>query len=478
MKATAGIELLVRLDRASATPLRVQLEHQLRDAVRSGKLRPGAPLPATRALAAELAVARNVVTDAYSQMIAEGYFVARQGAATRVAELAERPQAAPRRSPDAPAWRFDLRPGAPDVTLFPRRAWANALAQALRDAPDVRFDYGDPRGAPELRHALADYLGRVRGVAAHPGSIVVTSGVAQGLALVCRALRARGVRRIGVEEPGSGPVLEQVATVGLAPVPVGVDDDGIDDAELQASDAEALLVTPAHQYPTGVVLAPGRRSRVLAWAAERDAFVFEDDYDAEYRYDRAPVGSLQGLDSTRVVYAGSVSKTLAPALRIGWLVVPERLLEAVLHEKNNDDRATPVLEQLGLAILLERGELDRHLRRSRPIYRRRRDRLSAALARELPDARPQGAAAGLHLLVHLPAELDEQAVVDAAGARGVGVTGLAQHRMRPGGPALVLGYGRIPEPAIDRGVRELGAAISDARRRAQPRRPGGDRSPR
>ena len=216
------------------------------------------------------------------------------------------------------------------------------------------------------------------------------------------ALRARGVRALGVEEPGSGPVLVQVAAAGLTTTPVRVDADGVDVAALSASPAEALLATPAHQFPTGVALAPERRAQLLAWAAGRGAFVFEDDYDAEYRYDRAPIGALQGLDPARVVYAGSVSKTMAPALRLGWLVVPHELRPAVLHEKANDDRATPLLEQLGLAILIERGELDRHLRRTRPVYRRRRDRLIEALARHAPAARPEGAAAGLHLLVRLP----------------------------------------------------------------------------
>jgi GntR family transcriptional regulator/MocR family aminotransferase len=478
MKATAGIELLVRLDRASSVPLRAQLELQLRDAVRSGRLRAGSPLPATRALASELAVARNVVTDAYSQLVAEGYLVARQGAPTRVAEIpVPSPEPAPPEEADE-RWRFDFRSGSPDVALFPRRAWSDAVAQALRDVPDVRFGYGDPRGAPELRVALAAYLGRVRGVAADPGSIVVTSGVAQGLALVSRALRARGVRALGVEEPGSGPVFAQVAAAGLTATPVPVDGDGVDDAALRASGAEALLLTPAHQFPTGVALSPERRARVLAWADERDAFVFEDDYDAEYRYDRAPIGALQGLDPARVVYAGSVSKTMAPALRLGWLVVPPALRPAVLHEKANDDRATPLLEQLGLAILIERGELDRHLRRTRPVYRRRRDRLVAALGRHVPDARPEGAAAGLHLLLRLPPEAGEDAVVDRARAAGVRVTGLAEHRLRPAGPALVLGYGRIAEAAIEPGVRALAAAISGDRPSAPPRRRAPGRSPR
>jgi GntR family transcriptional regulator/MocR family aminotransferase len=462
MKASSGIELMVALERDSGVPLRAQLEQQLRDGARAGRLAPGAPLPSTRALARELGVARGVVSEAYAQLAAEGYLVARQGAPTRVAERAPAPPAtAPPADVDRRP-RFDFRPGAPDVALFPRQAWAAALRQALREAPDARLEYGDGRGAPELRRALASYLGRVRGVAAAPEAVVVTSGVAQGLALSARTLLALGVRRIAVEEPGSGPIRAQLAANGLEPLPVRVDEGGLDVVALERSDAEAVFCTPAHQFPTGVVLAPGRRAALLQWATARGAFVLEDDYDAEYRYDRPPVGALQGLDPDRVLYAGSVSKTLAPGLRIGWLVTPESLAKRIGDGKATDDRGTPVLEQLGLAILLDRGEVDRHVRRSRLVYRRRRDLLVASLADHLPQARPQGAAAGLHLIVQLPAGLDDRAVAAAAAERGIAVAALSEHRARPGGPALILGYGRIAEAAIDKGIRELAAAITRA----------------
>ncbi len=333
------------------------------------------------------------------------------------------------------------------------------MRQALREAPDLRFEYGDGRGAPELRAALASYLGRVRGVAAVPEAVIVTSGVAQGFAVAWRVLRSMGVRRIGIEEPGSGPIRVQFAAAGLDPVPVPVDAGGVVVEALAASDAEAMLCTPAHQFPTGVVLAPDRRAELLAWAADRDAYVLEDDYDAEYRYDRPPVGALQGLDPERVIYAGSVSKTLAPGLRLGWLVAPPRLAEALGEAKSIDDRGTPVLDQLALAILLERGEVDRHVRRSRLVYRGRRDLLVEALARWLPEARPQGVAAGLHVVVHLPAGHDDRAIAAAAAAAGIACAPLSDHRMRPAGPALILGYGRIAEAAIERGIRELAAIV-------------------
>ncbi|MGZ4280249.1 MAG: aminotransferase-like domain-containing protein, partial [Solirubrobacteraceae bacterium] len=246
---------------------------------------------------------------------------------------------------------------------------------------------------------------------------------------------------------------------GLEWVPIAVDGGGLDVEALDRSDVGAVLVTPAHQYPTGVVLAPDRRAALLAWAAERDAFVLEDDYDAEYRYDRQPVGALQGLARQRVAYMSSISKTVAPALRVGWLVAPPALAEAIEHEKLADDRGTPVLTQLGLAVLIERGEFDRHIRSSRLVYRRRRDALVDALARHLPDVRPRGAAAGLHLLVDLPVDVDEGAVVAAAGGRGVGLDSLAVHTARPHPPAVILGYGRIAEPAIEPGVRALAAAV-------------------
>ena len=457
MKASSEIDLMVSLDRDAAVGLRAQLEHQLRESVRSGTLRHGAALPSTRALARELGVARGVVMEAYAQLAAEGYLVSSQGAPTRVAARAATPATAP--APGEPAApRFDFRPGAPDVALFPRTAWATALRQALRDAPDARFSYSDPRGTPELRTALATYLGRVRGVAADPATIMVTSGLTQGLMLTCRALAGRGVRRVGVEEPGSADLRGPIAAAGLEWVPIAVDGDGLDVDALDRADVGAVLVTPAHQYPTGVVLAPERRAALLAWAADRDAFVLEDDYDAEYRYDRQPVGALQGLDPPRVAYMSSISKTVAPALRVGWLVAPPELAEAIERQKLADDRGTPVLTQLGLAVLLDRGELDRHIRSSRLVYRRRRDALVDALARHLPEVGPRGAAAGLHLLVDLPPGVDERALVAAARQRGVGLDSLEPHTARPHPPAVILGYGRLAEPAIEPGVRALAAS--------------------
>ena len=452
------IDLLVLLDR-SRPSLRAQIEEQLRDAVRTGRLAPGTPLPSTRGLAAELSVSRGVVVEAYSQLVAEGYLVAYQGGPTRVAQAAG-PPAGPATAAVAAerAPRWDFRPGAPDVSLFPRSAWLASLRRALRDAPDARLDYGDPRGAPELRTALARYLGRVRGVACVPERVIVTSGMAQGMALFGRVMAARGAAAIAVEDPSSTPGRRQLASTGLEPVPVPVDGDGLRVdrlATLGPGGPRLVLVTPAHQFPLGVVLSPARRAALMDWATSAEGLVLEDDYDAEYRYDRQPVGALQGLSPERVTYAGSVSKTLAPGLRLGWLVAPEGPAEELVSAKERDDLGTPVVEQLALADFLERGELDRHLRRTRSIYRARRDALVAALARHLPDCRPTGVAAGLHLVVSLPAGSDEAGLLTEARGQGVGLSGLSEHTVVPAPPALLLGYGRIGEAAIEAGVRTL-----------------------
>jgi GntR family transcriptional regulator/MocR family aminotransferase len=455
---TGSLDLLLGLDRDRGR-LRAQLEDQLRDAVRAGRLGPGAALPSSRALAHELGVSRGVVVEAYAQLAAEGYLVARQGAPTRVSEAASPgPGATPAVAGERPP-RYDFRTGRPDISLFPRHAWLASLRRALRDAPDARLDYGDPRGAPELRGALARYLGRVRGVGCDPERVVVTSGMAQGMALFARALTAGGARRIAMEDPSSAPGRGQLASNGLEIVPIPVDEDGLQTSHLEDVELDAVMTTPAHQFPLGVVLAPGRRAALLDWAAQNGAVVLEDDYDAEYRYDRQPVGAVQGLAPDLVAYAGSTSKTLAPGLRLGWLVVPDHLLDAVTAAKESDDLGTPVVEQLALADFLERGQLDRHLRRTRAVYRSRRDALVGALHRLLPDCTPAGVAAGLHLVVHLPSGTDEQAVLDAARTRGLGLSGISEHRVEPGPPALLLGYGRLPEPAIEAAVQLLADSL-------------------
>jgi GntR family transcriptional regulator / MocR family aminotransferase len=461
MNGTSSPELLVALARGGGRSLRAQLEGQLRDGVTSGRLAPGTRLPSSRALAGSLGVSRGVVVDAYGQLVAEGYLTVRRGAAPVVAaETAERPAALDALPAPRPP-RLDLRPGTPDVALFPRRAWGAALRRALAAVADADLGYPDAAGHPRLRAELAAYLGRVRGVDADPTRIVVCGGVSEVLVVVARALVAQGARRIGVEDPSHAETRGLLAHHGLEPVPIPVDRDGLDVAALAAAAPDAVLVTPAHQFPTGAVLAPERRAALVAWARRTGALVIEDDYDAEYRYDRAPVGAVQGLAPDHVVHAHSVSKSLAPALRLGWAVLPARLAATVAEEKRRADLGAPVLEQLALAGFLARGELDRHLRHTRPAYRRRRD----ALLRALPGLRAQGAAAGLHVLALLPGG-DEDAVVRAAAALDLAVEPLGPHAIVPHPPALVLGYARVPEPALAEAAARLRRALAAAGTRA------------
>ena len=471
---SGGPELLLRLDRSGGRPLRDQLEAELRAAVRDGRLEPGGRLPASRTLAADLGLSRGVVVEAYAQLIGEGYLEARRGSGTRVAagvsgrngdgrdHTAAWPADtdAPGRGPAtaaalAPAGpRIDFRPGIPDLSSFPRAAWAAALRRAALETPAWALGYGEPAGAPPLRAALAAYLGRVRGVVAGAGGVMVVGGFSQALALLARVLPGRVV---AVEDPGSPGQSGLLERTGLELVPIGVDGEGLRVDELASSRARVVIVTPAHQFPTGVVLSPARRAALLAWARARDGLVVEDDYDAEYRYDREPVGAVQGLAPDRVIYAGSVSKTLAPSLRLGWMVPPAALLPALVQLKHDTDLGSPTLEQLAFAELLSSGAYDRHLRRSRARQRRRRDALVAALRRHAPALRVLGTAAGLHALVELPAGCDEAALVRRAAAAGIGLHGLAGHHApgRAATPGLVLGYAALTETAIADGIRIL-----------------------
>ena len=461
------VEMLLSVRRDGSATLGGQIEEQLRRAVRDGTLRTGTQVPSTRDLARQLGISRRVAVEAYAQLAAEGYLVLRQGARPRVADAtgatAATDGAAP---PPAPAVRFDFRPSVPDVSSFPRQAWLRCVREALAEMSDAELGYADPRGVERLRAALADHLGRVRGVAAEPAHVVVTCGYSQGFGLLAHVLAARGARRIAFEDPSYDEPRLIAARAGLEPVPVPVDEHGLRVDALEGASADAVVLTPAHQHPTGVVLAGERRTALLAWLRDRDAIAIEDDYDADYRYDRAAVGALQGLEPDRIVYAGSASKTLVPALRLGWLALPSRLVAPVSRAKALADRGTAGIEQHAFARFLERGELDRHRRRMRATYRARRDALVAALARELPDAAVRGVAAGLHATVELRPGDDEAAILLELARRRIALSTMTEHRMTPAGgpPILLLGYGQVPEPAIRAGVR----AIADAVRAARP----------
>jgi GntR family transcriptional regulator/MocR family aminotransferase len=462
--SNSGPELLVELDRSLRRPIRAQLEDALREAVRSGRLAAHRRLPATRALAADLGVSRRLVVDAYAQLLAEGYLVARRGAGTYVAEAAGA-ISVPAAEPALGSLSYDFFPGYPDLASFPRRAWLRAMREVLAVAPPHSFGYPDPRGALELRRALAEHLRRVRGVVVEERTIVVCSGAAQGLVLLARAL---GGPHIAMEDPGLPPHRGILAAHGARLSALAVDAEGARVAELARIEAQrglldAVFVTPAHQSPTGVALGPRRRAALLEWASASGGIVIEDDYDAEYRYDRAPLAALQGLAPDRVIYMGTVSKTLAPALRLGWLVLPPRLLDAVLEQKTLADHGCPTLDQLALARLLESGAYDRHLRQARRRYRARRDALLSAVERHLPDARVTGLAAGLHAIVRLPRQVDGLALMRAAHKRSVGVyaLGYAYMEPRPVHDGLVLGYASLSAPSIEEGVARLALALAE-----------------
>jgi GntR family transcriptional regulator/MocR family aminotransferase len=448
-------------------PRRAQLEAGLRESIRSGRLRPGVRLPSSRALGTELGVSRRLVVEAYEQLGAEGYLVSSRGSGTRVAPATVGGPSSSDRSavdgaaeaapgtPAAPAARIDLFPGLPDLSLFPRRAWGRALRRALAELPDARLGYGEFAGTGELRDALAEHLGRVRAAAAEPDRIVVTAGYQQGLRVFCALLRGRGARRVAIEDPGYPLAAWTVESEGFELTPVPVDDDGLDVEALIAANPDAVIVTPAHSLPVGAVLAADRRLALVEWARKRGALVLEDDYDAELRYDRrGPAGTLQGLAPDVVVLAGSVSKTLAPALRLGWLCLPADAVAAATIARGLLDGGGPRLEERALADLIASGAFDRHLRAARAHYRDKRAALLEAIDVALPGTRVRGIAAGLHVLLELPAGVDETMVVEHAGAAGVRVQGLADFtRTHPQPPALVLGYG-LPT------VRELHEAVA------------------
>jgi GntR family transcriptional regulator / MocR family aminotransferase len=448
-------------------PLHARLSGALREAIRDRRLPAGSALPPSRALAEDLGCSRWVVTEAYAQLAAEGYLEGRVGSGTRVRPLGQDdagrlvPEVAPARAP-----RIDLAPGLPDLRAFPLARWVSALRSVATSLPHAELGYPDPAGHPRLRHLLAQYLARVRGAHPDPAQVTVCRGVADGVGRLGRALRAAGVTALAVEDPGWHRLRQAAAAAGLRVVPIPVDGQGLRVGDLEHHpDVRAVIVGPTHQFPTGVVLSAGRRAALLGWARRVDGLILEDDYDAEFRYDRRPVGTMQGTDPSRVVLLGSLSKTLSPALGIGWAVTPPgwtRPFRATVGPP-----AVPsTLDQLTFAAFLETGAYDRHLRAARKRFRLRRDRLVRGLAERLPDARLLGVAAGLHLLVHLDGAVDCAGVVARAAAAGVRVANLDTYRVRDAaaGPGLVLGYGNLTDGQVEEAVTLLVAAVSEALR--------------
>jgi GntR family transcriptional regulator/MocR family aminotransferase len=461
--AGLGPELLLRLDRAAGEPLRVQLERELRDAIRSGRLAGGERLPSSRELAGELGVSRGLVLEAYTQLQAEGYLVSRGGSATRVAEGAVEPPPVQDVAAAEPRYAIDFKPGTPDLTSFPRRDWAWAMREVLRSAPAEAFGYADPRGSERLRVVLAAYLRRVRGIVVDPARLLVCGGYSQGLNMVTAVLRRdHGLRDVAVEDPSYPEQRELLIAAGFSVSAVPVDACGVTAETLFAGRAGAVVLTPTHQSPTGVLLGPDRRQRVITWARERDGWIVEDDYDAEFRYDREPVGALQGLAPDRVAAIGTVSKSLAPALRLGWVVCPPDLAAAIADEKWRYDRSSQILDQLALALLIESGRYDKHLRRMRGFYAERRETLVAALALHAPELELSGIAAGFHAVLHLPDGVAEEHVVAACAEHSVRVYPMSNYRAdgATDPPQLVVGFGNVSTGDIERGIRVIARATS------------------
>ncbi|MFI1372210.1 PLP-dependent aminotransferase family protein [Streptomyces longwoodensis] len=510
---TLGSDFL-QLDIADAPPggRTAWLADRLRSAIADGRLPVGTRLPASRVLAEELRVTRGVVTEAYRRLSESGQIAGRGRGGTVVVAAPARPAppatpptapSAPDRpaSPSSPAagqrasrpstprtpttpdafftapphreglvdalrglpCRIDLSPGVPDLAAFPRTAWLRAERAVLAAATPADFGYGSPQGAPALRRAVVGWLARNRGIRADPDEVVVVAGVAQALGLLAQLLRADGVDRVAVEDPGSLGARQQLEYGGHTTVPVPVDAGGLDVDALRACGARAVLMTPAHQFPTGVVLDGERRRELLRWAAG-GGVVIEDDYDAEHRYDRPPVPALRSLLPDGVCYAGSVSKLLAPALRVGWLLVPPHLRDALVTAKRYADLGNGVLAQLVLARLMDSGELERHLRHVRRRHRKRRDVMLRAVEAHLPGARVHGAAAGLHLMVTFAdgpgSRVPDTALAAAALARGVKAHPLSWHRLTPGPPGLVLGYAAGAAHEIEEGIALIGETLA------------------
>jgi GntR family transcriptional regulator/MocR family aminotransferase len=465
-----GASDFLQLDTATAPPRArtTWLTDALRAAIADGRLAPGAHLPATRVLAAELGLSRGTVTEAYRRLTEEGALAANRGGGTVVVgvtvagalTLDAQTPGAPGRAADArPSPLLDISSGLPDLSAFPRAAWLRAEREVLDTATDRELGYSPPQGPRALREALAEWLGRSRGVIASADDVIVTAGVAGALALLAQSLRSHGILACAMEDPGSTGTRRLLDYWLEGTIGVPVDDDGLQVDALQASAARAVVVTPAHEYPTGVVLAPARRRALVAWADDVHGLVIEDDYDAEHRYDRMPVRAVQALAPHRVAYVSSLSKTLAPALRLGWMVPPRDLREELIERRWASDLGSPVVPQLVLARLLRSGALERQLRLLRARHRQRRDAAVRAIARHLPGASVQGVAAGLHVLVLLPDGTSDDAVARRAAEAGIRVAPLSGMRTEEGPPGLVIAYGFHPPARLESALETIGALL-------------------
>jgi len=475
------MSFFVRLDRASDETLHDQLVGQTRQAIRGGQLTAGTRLPATRMLAADLGVSRNVIVAAFDELTSEGYLVGRVGSGTYVtddwplvpgralAALTGTPRwlahPAPMADITPPTVRdaIDFRLGTPTIAPLPLDVWRGAWRDVTGELPPTR--YGPVAGDPDLRAAIAGYLGRARGIACGPDDVIVTAGAAQALDLIARATLAPG-DTVGVEEPGYPEARHCFLAQRARVLPVPVDDDGLRVDCLPAGPAAPLLVyvTPSHQYPLGARLPVARRMALLAWAAANDSLIVEDDYDSEFRFDAPPLPALAGLDDAgHVAYIGTFSKVLTPSLRAGYLVAPRPLRERIAGLTQLTARLTPWPVQRALAHFLASGDLERHIRRMRRHYAAKRAALHDALAPVAPLAQLQGLEAGLHACLQLRPDLDPALITAHAAARGVIVYPLADYYIGvPDRCGILLGYGGLELGEVVRGARILADVITEA----------------
>jgi GntR family transcriptional regulator/MocR family aminotransferase len=450
-------------------PVQDRVRSALKSAIRSGRLAGGSKLPPSRELAAELSCSRSAVVNAYAQLVAEGYLETRQGSGTRVARARSVPSV-------NEAWingeqlpRISFSAGVCDLSSFPRADWQHAVGYVMATVPLSELYYTEPVGTRRFRAVLAERLARVRGVVTDPRRVHVCAGTVQAVSLLARTFAARGITAVAVENPSWPRLRPPLLAEGLRIIPVRVDENGLVVSDLaRHSDAAAVFVTPAHQFPTGVTMSPSRRAELLDWAARTDGLVVEDDYDAEFNLGTAQIGALQMLDPSRVIYLGTTSKILSPALRLGWVVAPPAVSAELDRARPGVDLGISVIEQQAMAHLMSTGKLDRHLRQTRQMYNRRRNLLVSALRACIPDAQIMGARAGLHLIARLPPDVDESRVVAEAAKRSVGVFGLGYYRIgrpRSAPGALVLGYASLNDTSITTGVQLIAESIEAVRGR-------------
>ena len=495
-KPAAGTVLAIRLDASSEIPLFQQLYSDIRDSILGGRLPPGSRLPSSRILSVDLGVSRTTVLTAFEQLTAEGYLEGRVGSGTRV--VTTLPETLLRTDPgpvsrlslvgshlrdrlsrrwlnpaplEAPALR-PLQPGNPDLTAFPRHVWTRLTAKHWRSAPPALLGYGDAMGYQPLRAAIADYAQRIRGVRCRPDQVAIVGGSQQALYLCGQVLLTPG-DVVWMEDPGYPGARSVFAAANGTVVPVPVDAEGLVVAARGRKNRpvpQLVYVTPSHQCPLGITMSLSRRLELLELASGAGAWIVEDDYDSEYRYFSKPVPSLQSLDANgRVVYVGTFSKTLLPALRIGYLILPEPLVETFVRARAVMDWQHAMVEQVVLADFITQGWLERHIRQTRLRYLERQQALVDAIRDEVPDlleAAPSGA--GMYLIAWLRDGLTDSAVAKSADAAGISVGTLSRFCIRPlRRDGLVLGYGAYDVGQIRAAVKTLSRALRGAKTAAR-----------